>query len=85
VLFRLTELANNKDAFTNVVEKPMLGLIDILEMFHNSLDLPLDAFFQLTDRLMVSIFYHLKIYSPATIPLLQAILSFRMRSKLLSH
>ncbi len=30
----------------------MLGLLDILRMFQGSWDLPLDAFLQLTDRLM---------------------------------
>ena len=30
----------------------MLGLIDILEEYHKGLDLPLDAFLQITDRLM---------------------------------
>ena len=52
LLNRLTELATNKDLFTQRVEKQQLGLIDIIEEFHKSLDLPLDAFFQVSDRLM---------------------------------
>jgi hypothetical protein len=45
LLNRLTELTTNKDLFIERVEKQQLGLIDILEEFHKSLDLPLDAFF----------------------------------------
>jgi sulfite reductase alpha subunit-like flavoprotein len=52
LLNRLTELTTNKDLFIERVEKQQLGLIDIIEEFHKSLDLPLDAFFQVTDRLM---------------------------------
>lgn len=52
LLNRLTELTTNKDLFTERIEKQQLGLIDILSEFHKSLDLPLDAFLQVSDRLM---------------------------------
>ncbi len=45
-------MANNKDLFAERVEKQQLGLIDILAEFHKGLDLPLEAFLQVTDRLM---------------------------------
>ncbi len=48
----MTELTTSKELFIETVEKPMLGLIDILEEHHKGMDLPLDAFLQITDRLM---------------------------------
>ena len=53
-VYRLTELSA-KDKFAEEIEKPMMGLLDVLQWFpRDSWDLPIDAFFQITDRLMVS-------------------------------
>ena len=49
---RLVETTTNKDKWAQQVEAPMLGLIDILRTYHKDLDLPLDGFLQITDRLM---------------------------------
>ena len=40
----LVELTTNKDKWAQVVETPMLCLIDILRTYHKDFDLPLDGF-----------------------------------------
>jgi hypothetical protein len=56
--FRLQELSTNKQRFIEEVEKPMVGLIDILKRFPTlQKDMTADDFFQITDRLMVRLIY----------------------------
>jgi NADPH-ferrihemoprotein reductase len=51
---KLLELTANKEMWSSQVEQPMLGLLDLVRSYHRDLDLPLAAFLQITDRLMVS-------------------------------
>jgi len=57
----LISLSVSKEAFLEEIEKPMLGMLDILLMFP-SLNPPMDAFFTISDRIMVSIFF--TVYKP---------------------
>lgn len=46
-------LSNAKEEFVDEIEKPMLGLLDILIKF-KSINLPLDGLFQISNRIMVT-------------------------------
>lgn len=55
---RLSDLSTNKEKFLEQVEKPMAGLIDILKRFPSlQAGMTGEAFFQITDRLMVRMWY----------------------------
>jgi hypothetical protein len=45
-------LSESKQEFIDIIEKPQLGLIDLLKKYR-SIDLPIEAFFSISNKIMV--------------------------------
>ena len=54
LMFRLIQLSEAKEEFHEKIEKPMLGLMDLL-LKYKSIRVPFDAFIQIASTIKVSI------------------------------